>query len=164
MNELQQLQELLDTLIDQTMVAMQGATPMSDQLQGLVADQLAWLVGRIEQLSTQAPVEGLPPQPPEEPEMGTTMPSSNIHSFGYDQDTGRLLVKFQGDYPEENGPVYAYEGVPEGIFDIFRNGAVPAKTSGKNKWGQWWKGKMPSLGAAMYAAIKQGGYQYQRLR
>lgn len=163
MNELEQLQQLLDALIDQTMVAMQGNTPMSDQLQGLVADQLSWLVQRIEQLQ-QEPVEGLPPQPPQEPQLESTMPSSNINSFGYDEDTGRLLVKFQGDYPQENGPIYAYEGVPKGIFDIFRQGAVPAKTTGKNKWGQWWTGKYPSLGAAMDAAIKKGGYQYHRLQ
>ena len=91
------------------------------------------------------------------------MPSSNINSFGYDEDTGRLLVKFQGDYPQENGPIYAYGGVPKQIFDLFRRGAVPARTHGQNRWGRWWEGKVPSMGASLYTLIREGGYPYQRL-
>lgn len=73
------------------------------------------------------------------------------------------MVKFQGDYPEQNGPVYGYEGVPKQIFNLFQKGAIPATTDGSNKWGSWWKGKTPSLGASLNALIKQGGYSYQRL-
>jgi hypothetical protein len=68
--------------------------------------------------------------------------SSNIYGFNYDPKTGRLLVRFQ------EGGIYQYEGVSPFIYRIFQNGAVPAKTSGKNKYGQWWEGKNPSLGAA----------------
>lgn len=83
--------------------------------------------------------------------------SSNIYGFRYDQKTGKLLVRFQG------GSVYGYQGVPPEIFRIFQHGAIPAKTSGKNKYGQWWQGKVPSLGAAFHALIKQGNYPYQKL-
>jgi hypothetical protein len=109
----------------------------------------------------QAPVEGLPPTPPAAP--SEKLPSSNVDSFGYDDKTGRLLVRFLGEYPNRNGPVYAYEGVPKQVFDLFRSGSVPARTDGKNKWGKWWKGKVPSLGASLYTLIKGGKYRYSRL-
>jgi hypothetical protein len=84
--------------------------------------------------------------------------SSNIYGFQYDSQRGELLVRFN------NGGVYAYEGVPPGVFNIFQKGAVPAKTDGKNQFGEWWQGKIPSLGAAFYELIRNGGYPYQRLK
>ncbi len=107
--------------------------------------------------------QSTPPAPVSQPELTPSMPSSNIDAFGYDDKTGRLMVKFLGKHPNRNGPVYSYEGVPKVIFDLFRQGAIPARTTGKNKWGSWWKGKVPSAGASLYTLIKGGGYQYQRL-
>ncbi len=83
--------------------------------------------------------------------------SSNIYGFNYDQKSGTLRVKFQGD------GVYQYQGVPRYIFKIFQSGAVPAKTSGSNEYGKWWEGKQPSLGAAFYQMIRNGGYPYQKV-
>lgn len=83
--------------------------------------------------------------------------SSNIYGFQYDPKSGDLKVRFQ------SGSIYGYKGVPKQIYQIFANGAVPAKTDGKNEYGQWWVGKNPSLGAAFSALIRQGGYPYQRL-
>lgn len=83
--------------------------------------------------------------------------SSNIYGFKYDPKTGKLLVRFQG------GSVYGYNGVPPGVFKVFQQGAVPAKTEGQNNYGRWWRGKQPSLGAAFYEMIRNGGYPYQRL-
>lgn len=113
------------------------------------------------QTSTTEPIEPVPS--PHQPGLDQAMPSSNIDGFAYDDDNGRLLVRFLGKYPDRNGPIYAYDGVPPNIFEIFRKGAIPAKTDGKNKWGQWWKGKFPSMGAAMAHLIKAGGYPYQRI-
>jgi hypothetical protein len=90
-------------------------------------------------------------------------PSSNINGFQYDPQSGKLLVKFMGKDTADSGPTYSYEGVPEYIFDIFRRGAVGPKTTGKNKYHAWFKGKTPSHGAAMAALIKAGGFPYQRL-
>ncbi len=84
--------------------------------------------------------------------------SSNIYGFKYDPKNRRLLVRFQ------SGSVYGYDGVPNGIFKVFQQGAVPAKTNGQNKFGRWWQGKIPSLGAAFYNLIRQGNYPYQRLQ
>jgi hypothetical protein len=84
--------------------------------------------------------------------------SSNIYGFRYNPKNGQLMVRFQ------NGGVYGYSGVPAGVFNTFRQGAVPAATNGQNEHGRWWTGKQPSLGAAFYNLIRQGGYAYQRLQ
>lgn len=83
--------------------------------------------------------------------------SSNIYGFQYDPKSGHLKVRFQ------SGSVYSYQGVPPGVFQVFKAGAVPAKTSGQNQYGRWWTGKMPSLGAAFYQMIRQGNYPYQKI-
>lgn len=88
--------------------------------------------------------------------------SSNIYGFQYDPRTKRLLVKFQGNKGLGQGPVYQYEGVPGYIANLFRMGAVSAKTAGRNKWGAWWKFKNPSLGATHYALIRDI-FPYQRI-
>lgn len=84
--------------------------------------------------------------------------SSNVYGFNYDPRSNRLKVRFN------NGGVYQYEGVPSQIYKMFASGAVPAKTEGQNKWGVWWRGKVPSLGATFYELIRQGGYDYRKLR
>jgi hypothetical protein len=91
------------------------------------------------------------------------MPSSNVEGFAYDDKNNRLLVRFLGEHPNRNGPIYAYTGVPPVMFDLLRKGAVPARTDGKNKWGKWWRGKTPSLGASVYTLLRQGGFPYQKL-
>lgn len=89
--------------------------------------------------------------------------SSNIFGFSYNPQSKRLYVKFQGNGAYGDGPVYEYEGVPPQIFKIFKNGAVPAKTSGQNRFGKFWKGKIPSLGAAFYEMIRKAGYPYSKI-
>jgi hypothetical protein len=101
------------------------------------------------------------PIPPLEPAPHS---SSNINAFRYDPETQKLIVKFQDKFPGKNGSVYAYEGVPKYIFDIFARGAIGPKTSGKNAWHHWKKNVMPSHGAAMHALIKAGAFPYVRLR
>ena len=63
----------------------------------------------------------------------------------------------------DGGPIYGYDGVPKVIYDLFQSGSIPARTNGQNRWGKWWKGKVPSLGASLYTLISQGQYPYQRL-
>lgn len=119
-----------------------------------LASNPAALASTIDQLSQR-----LPQGAPESKDGVDKAPinSSNIYGFKYDPKTGRLLVRFQ------SGSVYGYIGVPAGVFKVFQQGAVPAKTSGQNKHGSWWIGKLPSLGAAFYEMIRNGGYPYQRL-
>lgn len=155
--EIQELQEMLNDLLRGVQDLLLSGEILSDEFQMALAQTLERLTTRIDELQAQAPIT------PPAPDLNKGMDSSNVHSFGYDDKTGRLLVKFQGDYPNENGPVYGYDGVPKQIFDLFQKGAVPARTDGKNKWGQWWKGKVPSLGASLHTLIKGGGYNYQKL-
>jgi hypothetical protein len=162
MNELQEFQGLLQELLQAIQLSMQSGEALPDELQGQIAQTLEMLFNRIEELMGQEAGE-IPNIPQAEPELQQSGPSSNIESFGYDDKTGRLLVRFLGQHPNRNGPVYGYQNVPKQIFELFRQGAVPARTDGKNKWGKWWKGKVPSLGASMFTLIKGGGYPYQRL-
>jgi hypothetical protein len=133
---------------------------------------LGSLLQNILQVIQEQQPAGAPPQPeappqgpsgPHGPGLTEAMPSSNIEGFAYDDKTGNLLVRFLGKHPNRNGPIYSYGGVPQNIFDIFRKGAIPAKTNGRNKWGEWFKGKYPSMGAAMHHVIKAGGYPYRRV-
>lgn len=156
------LQSLVDELLRGIQEVLQSGEILSDEFQRMLAQELEFATNRIDQLRIENPIDDFTP-PPQEPNLNKGMDSSNIHSFGYDPENQRLLVKFQGQYPQENGPIYGYGGVPEVIFDLFKKGAIPARTNGQNKWGKWFKGKVPSLGASLYTLIKEGGYPYQRL-
>ncbi len=186
-DELIALEETIREIINTVQEMIQSGEILSDEIQGQVADILTQATDRISQLyqeiedqaelghaeQEQAQVaeevspQGQPPIPP----TGGPIPSleaapnesSNINAFRYEPDSGKLYVKFQGKYPQQNGPVYSYEGVPKHIFEVFRRGSVAPKTSGSNAWHTWKEGVTPSHGAAMYALIKQGGYPYQRL-
>jgi hypothetical protein len=163
MNEqrIQQLKDQLRQLMQQ--ITDIGEEP-PEEIQDLLLQVMQKIGSEIMQLRSQeSPAEGIQPsagknQTPESP-----FASSNVNSFGYDPKNQKLFVKFQGKYPAQNGPVYSYGGVPQNIFDIFRKGAIPAKTNGHNAWGEWFKGKTPSLGAAMHWLIKGGGFPYQKL-
>jgi hypothetical protein len=162
MNPEDQINALKQALRDVVQAITDRGEPLSDQLKEMLAQVFQHVEKRILELreeqeltsATTAPTPQLTPGP---------FPSSNINSFKYDPKNGRLLVKFQGEYPQQNGPVYSYDKVPPFIFDVFRRGAVAPKTSGKNAWHSWKKGVTPSLGAAMHALVKLGGYSYQRV-
>jgi hypothetical protein len=148
MNELRQA---IATIIDL-------ASSMIDELDD------ATMLALAELLNSAAARLAQDQNPPSEPgPLQPAMPSSNVEGFAYDDNTGQLLVRFLGEHPNRNGPIYAYGGVPKKIFDLFRSGAIPARTDGQNKWGKWWKGKVPSIGASMFTLIKNGGYPYQRI-
>lgn len=184
--ELESLEEVIRNILNGVQETIQSGEILSDEFQGQLADLLTQATDRISQLyqeieeqaelgqaeQEQAEVaESVnPPTPPVPPTGGPIPPldaapheSSNINAFRYEPESGKLYVKFQGKYPQQNGPVYSYENVPKHIFEVFRRGSVAPKTSGSNAWHTWKEGVTPSHGAAMYALIKQGGYPYQRL-
>jgi hypothetical protein len=185
--ELALLQELLDEVILTIQEMTSLGETISDELQGLIADEIEATMIRIEELQIEMSqpepepeeeVNGIihNPTPPEPPGGGAPPPggpippldpapheSSNINAFKYNPENGKLYVKFQGKYPEQNGPVYSYDGVPKNIYEIFRRGAVGPRTSGSNAWHTWKRNQLPSHGAAMNALIKEGGYRYSRL-
>jgi hypothetical protein len=130
----------------------------SQRALGELLQNILQVIQEQEPQETPSSITPTPQQPIE-----TGMPSSNIEGFAYDDKSGRLLVRFLGKHPNRNGPIYSYDQVPPNIFEIFRRGAIPAKTNGRNKWGQWWQGKYPSMGAAMYHLIRAGNYPYRRV-
>lgn len=164
--EIEELEDILDAILRGVQEALQNGEVLSEEFQSQIAQEIIYLTGEIDQLYQQGG-QGAPPITPPGGGQGEgiqeAMPSSNIEGFAYDDKTGKLMVRFLGKHPNRNGPIYSYQGVPPNIFDIFRRGAIPAKTNGKNKWGEWWQGKYPSMGAAMYHVIRAGGYPYQRV-
>lgn len=162
MNE-QRIQELKDALMAVFQLIEQSGEPMTPELESMLVQVMEHVATRIQQLRQEEQQGQAVLQQPTPEQIEPGMPSSNVEGFAFDPKTNRLLVRFLGKYPNRNGPIYAYDGVPPVIFDLFRKGAIPARTNGKNRWGKWWKGKVPSLGAALYSLIKSQGYNYQRL-
>jgi len=155
-DELEELQGLLDELISTILSTLQSGEDLPDELQGQLAEELLYLTDRIELLETKSAQSSIPP-------LTQSIPSSNISAFAYDPKNKRMFVQFLGKYPNRDGSIYAYDGVPKEIFNIFQKGAVPAKTTGKNAWGEWWTGKNPSMGASMNVLLKQAGFPYAKL-
>lgn len=158
MDELQEFEALLSELLQALQAVMQGGEPLSDEIQGAIAQTLELLYNRIEQLRGEAPTA-----PAQQPELQQSMPSSNVEGFAYDDKTGKLFVRFLGKHPDRNGPIYSYDNVPPVMYELFRRGSVPARTNGQNKWGKWWQGKVPSMGASVYTLLRLGGFPYQRV-
>ena len=108
----------------------------------------------VENLSRNVPIQkkltrdGIPPAP---------LQSSNVYGFLYDDKDRRLFVRFN------SGAVYSYDGVSPAAFNAFTKFSTPAKTTGSNEYGRWWRGKSGSVGAAFYEHIRKGPYEYQRV-
>lgn len=118
-------------------------------------NQLAQVIQRLEKISpeeeSQTPSDGIP---------NTELPSSNVSGMKYDPKTGKLLVKYHG---EDQEPVYQYDSVPPQVFYLLEHGNAFAQTKGKNKWGEWWPMKNPSIGASVNQYLKKGGYSYRKV-
>jgi hypothetical protein len=164
--EIALLEQLLQELLSGIQEVLQSGEILTDEFQGLLARELESVTSRLDELRSQNPVENLQnaPPPPNVPQLDQgPFPSSNVNSFKYNPDTGELFVKFHGKDSADTGPVYSYQGVPRNIYDVFSRGRVAPKTSGQNQYHRWIRGVTPSLGASLYALIRNGGYPYQRL-
>ena len=151
MNELVEYAQLLMSFLQD-----QGPR-LNVESQQAVASMLQSVLQIIEQ-------QGQAGTPPNEPTQITpSMPSSNVEGFSYDPENKKLLIRFHGEFPNRDGPIYSYDDVPPVVFQMVQRGAVPASTNGQNKWGKWWKGKSPSVGASVYNMIRMQGYNYRRV-
>lgn len=160
MNEfMANVQQLLDYL-------EANANKLSQETQRELAQFLQEAFQFIE-MQQQGDVDSLPPTPPKKPKedenFSAAFPSSNVEGFAYDDKNEKLLVRFFGKWPNWEGPIYSYDGVPPYIFEMIQRGLIPAKTNGENKWGKWWEGKVPSVGASVNNLLKNGPFPYQRL-
>lgn len=120
--------------------------------------------GRLNALLTS--LEAIPAQAPPANVDGiqsSAIPSSNVWGFAYDKSSKTMYVKFNGKDERDDGPVYAYGGVPGNIARVVMAGAIPARTRGQNRWGRWWVNKNPSMGASVSALLVKGAYPYQRI-
>lgn len=163
MNELQQLEQLLEELIAGIQTVLMSGEVLSDEIMGMLAQELSLTFDRIQELRAENPVEDLQPAA-EVPQLDQApYPSSNVNSFKYNPDTEQLFVKFHGKDSAGSGPTYQYQNVPKNIYDVFSKGRVGPKTSGQNQYHRWIKGVTPSLGASMYALIREGNFPYQRM-
>ena len=165
-DNLELLQNIARELIAATRELIASGEEIDEELQQRTDRILVLLMSRIQELSAQgSPADGLPPggqAPTPQLEQGP-YPSSNVNSFKYDPTTEKLYVKFHGSDSADSGPTYLYQGVPRNIYDVFSKGRVAPKTSGQNQYHRWIRGVTPSLGASLYALIRQGGFPYQRV-
>jgi hypothetical protein len=156
--ELRELQELMNELLQAIQLTLSSGEQLPDDMLGQIAEVLELLYNRIEELSQ--PGTGQPVRtPPIEP----GRPSSNVNGMAYDPATQSMYVKFLGKYPNAEGPTYLYDHVPPQIAQLLQSGAVPARTDGRNRWGRWWKGKVPSAGASVHTLLKNQAYNYHRI-
>lgn len=159
-----QWQALLQELMQAIQQVMQSGEVLSDEIQGMLAQTLENLYARVQQEGAQPPAEPPVPPTPAIPQLDAgPYPSSNVNAFKYDPRNGTLFVKFHGKDSADAGPVYQYQNVPRNIYDVFSRGGVAPKTSGQNRYHRWIKGVTPSLGASLYALIREGSYPYQRI-
>lgn len=151
MNELIEYFQLLLEYADANIGKL---NPESQAALAQMIQQFGQLIEELGRQTTGTPIPDLPT---------ADYPSSNVNGYKYDPESGDMLVQFHGPYPNAAGPIYKYSGVQPFVFDIIRRGAVGPKTSGKNRYHQWFKGVTPSHGASVNALLKAGGYNYQRL-
>lgn len=158
----QELEALLRELVQGIMLVIQSGEELSDEFQGILAQTIGSLVTKIDEAKAQETSnllisQGAPPLQP------GPYPSSNVNSFKFDPRSGTLFVKFHGKDTPDSGPVYRYDGVPKNVYDVFSQGRVAPKTSGQNQYHRWIRGVTPSLGASLYALIRNGGFPYQKI-
>jgi len=82
--------------------------------------------------------------------------SSNVNEMLYNDETEELVIKFN------DGSYYTYYDVPNLLFRKIFQARVRAKTSGENRWGRWWVGKIPSVGAAVHKYLVNSGIRYEK--
>lgn len=187
MNEIDELEDILDAILRGVQEALQAGEYLSPEFQEQIAQEITLLTSEIDQLydaQNNAPApEPTQPTPdivttPETPPTGGGAPptggevpelerapheSSNINSFKYIPKTKELYIKFMGKDEADSGPVYSYKNVEKNIFDVIARGGVGPLTSGKNKYHSWFRGILPSHGAAVSALLKKGNYSYTRI-
>lgn len=158
------MDELIQYFQSLLQYAEERGASLNAESQRALADFISQLSEIIEtQMQQQSPADGLQPsQPIPQLDQGP-YPSSNVNSFKYDPTSGTLFVKFHGQDSADSGPTYRYGGVPRNIYDVFSRGRVGPRTSGQNQYHRWIQGVTPSLGASLYALIREGGYPYQRV-
>jgi hypothetical protein len=82
--------------------------------------------------------------------------SSNVDRVKYFEEDKRLVVKFN------DGSYYTYFDIDESVFFSIIEGDATCKTSGENEFGEWFVGKTPSVGAAIWKYLVDKGVRYEQ--
>jgi len=80
--------------------------------------------------------------------------SSNVAKIMYNDETLELVLQFN------DKSIYTYSGVSFDLFRDIMDGNGVCRTEGENRWGEWWVGKSPSVGAAVYERLVLKGIRY----
>jgi hypothetical protein len=82
--------------------------------------------------------------------------SANVDKIMFNDEIKELVIKFN------DGSYYTYYDIDFTEFVEVFNGAGICRTSGTNKYGTWFLGKTPSVGAAVYEILVRSGKKYSR--
>ena len=81
--------------------------------------------------------------------------SSNVDKVKYFEDKRELVVRFN------DGSFYTYFDIDERVFFSIIEGDAVCKTEGEGEFGEWFIGKTPSVGAAIWKYLIDKGVNYQ---
>jgi len=82
--------------------------------------------------------------------------SANVDRVMFNDETNELVVKFN------DGSKYTYFNINFSEFNSVVSGLADCKTEGQNKWGEWFVGKTPSVGAAVWEYLINTGKAYTK--
>lgn len=80
-----------------------------------------------------------------------TTDSSNVDRVKYFEDEEKLVVKFN------DGSYYTYLNIDAKTFNDIVKGKAVCKTDGESEFGEWYVGKTPSVGAAIWKYLIDRG-------
>lgn len=87
---------------------------------------------------------------------GSSIPSSNVRRIVYNDESKEMVIQFQ------DKSIYTYFEVPFQIFLDVSGGKATCITTGENKFGRWFVGKNPSVGAAVWKYLRDSNIKYQK--
>jgi hypothetical protein len=82
--------------------------------------------------------------------------SSNVKKIMYNDETKEMFIQFN------DRSIYTYFGVSMNLFLDVSGGKATCITSGENKYGAWYVGKTPSVGAAVHKFLVKSGIKYKK--
>ena len=82
--------------------------------------------------------------------------SSNVKKIMYNDETKEMFIQFQ------DKSIYTYFNVSFELFLDVSGGKATCITSGENKYGAWFIGKNPSVGASVHKNLIKKGVKYQK--
>ena len=82
--------------------------------------------------------------------------SANVRKIMYNDETKEMFIQFQ------DKSIYTYFEVPFQLFLDVSGGKATCITSGENKYGAWFVGKTPSVGAAVHRYLVKKNVRYKK--